>query len=79
MSNVENNNAVATDLVTMFLALDRIQEVWSSSQNPVGEMGSGAVDAMGLLMKEGYEFDGRRFGTFVNKCKEILAEDFNKK
>jgi hypothetical protein len=69
----DDSNVVANDLIIMFLALERIRAVWSSSKFQVSVMGDAYLIAMGDLWKENSTVDAKRFATFVNKCKEMLA------
>ena len=70
-NDVVANDVVANDLLSMFLALERLQAVWSASESPVGVIGSAYLTALGVAWTTNTAVDAKRFAVFVNKCKEV--------
>ena len=67
---------VANELENMFLALERIQTILSSSSDTfsgTSVMGEAYLTTLEKLWKGNPDVDASRLATFVNKCKDVLV------
>jgi hypothetical protein len=62
---------IADDLKNMYLNLERIQKVWWSSSVPHTKIHDECVIALTNMWLENHPVNPKRFGTFINKCKEL--------
>jgi len=62
---------IADDLKNMYLTLERIQKVWWSSSVPHTKIHDECVIALTNMWLENHHVNPKRFGIFINKCKEL--------
>ena len=62
---------IADDLKNMYLILEKIQKVWWSSSVPHTKIHDECVIALTNMWLENHPVNPKRFGTFINKCKEL--------
>jgi len=62
---------IADDLKNMYLTLEKIQKVWWSNSVPHTKIHDECVIALTNMWLENHPVNPKRFGLFINKCKEL--------